>query len=260
MSSRNILVDVVIPVFGQPEILAECLKAIEPQTQELANVLLFDDCSPDQKAMEAVYAGRKVYRSKQNVGFGATCNRVLDKGKAPLILFLNSDVLLQPNALDNLIKELDDPQVGAAGPLLTFPQGSRWGNAGKVQHAGMVFDIAGKPFHIHLGWNPNHPRVTYRKELQCITGACILTRRSLFVRAGGFDYKYYGRGTYEDVDYCLKLRTQGLKVVFTPGARGIHHTGASIVGSKSAFPIAENHKKFIARWGKVLLWDEYKFW
>lgn len=259
------LVDIVIPVFGQFEKAGQCIEAVLAQEGGFPiQIYVVDDASPDQDAADKFYEQYrndkkiKIFRNKTNHGFGATVQHGARKGAAPLILFLNSDVLLQPDSLYNMVREFDDPEVGVVGPLLTFSDDSPNGPIGKVQHAGMVIDITGKPYHLHLGWDPENPRVQTRKEMQVVTGACMLTRRKVFM-AIGFN-PIYGRGTYEDMEYCLRVRSGGLKVVFTPKARGTHYTGASVIGAQIAYPLRENFQKFLNACRGMFVWDEYVHW
>jgi len=259
MSLHRTLVDVVIPVYGQVELLTRCLAALG--TRDDVAIFVVDDASPDRKAVEAVCKGENVryYRNHANAGFAATCNRGANKGSAPLILFLNSDCILEWNAIDEMCKEMDDPMVGAVGPLLTFPMDGKMGPGGKVQHAGMAFDIKGKPFHVHIGWDASHPRVATRKEMNCVTGSCMLTRRRTFKYIGGFS-EAYGRGTFEDVEYCLNVKACKLKVVYTPKARAEHYVGSSIIAEGKGFPLRQNFEIFKLRNQGRILWDEYLYW
>jgi GT2 family glycosyltransferase len=256
------LLDIVIPVYGQATLLKQCLGALSLDPK--VNVIIVDDASPNRGEMFDLYNHPmyinhiKVVKHDKNKGFAQTVNDGVAKGKAPLILLLNSDVILETTAIDAMILELDDPEVGVVGALLTFPEDSRWDYPGMVQHAGMAFDVTGKPFHPRLGWRPDNPRVLQRNDkLQCVTGACLMTRRNLWNEVGGMN-KIYGKGTFEDTEYCLQMKHRKLKVVYTPEAKGIHYTGASIVGAKESYPLAENFLKFRQRCNPF--WDEYKVW
>lgn len=263
MKSSHALVDVIIPVHGSFPYVRRCLEALQAQTFKDFNVIICDDASPDQDEADEFYkslTGVRVIRSKQNVGFGASCNRAAAEGKSPLILFLNSDCIMEPGCLAALVMELDDPKVGVAGGLLMFPEDSRWGKPGKVQHAGMAIDITGKPYHPFLGWTPVNPRVLQRRVCSSVTGALFMTRRKIFKTLDGFDYKYYGRGTYEDVDFCLKVRQGRLDVIYTPNARAQHYVGESSASSQKAFPLQQNFQRFFTRWGQLAEWDECETW
>jgi GT2 family glycosyltransferase len=261
------LLDIVIPVFGEADKLDQCRASLKAQAFQDFRITLVDDRSPDPEVMAPTYKsfledfpnGRaRLVRHDRNMGFPQTVNDGAAKGSAPLILLLNSDVVLEPEALATLVYELDNPRVGVVGALLMFPEGSQWGPAGTVQHAGLAIDVFGKPFHIHVGWPADHKRIRWSDEFQAVTGACFMTRRVLWNKIGGMN-KLYGRGTYEDVDYCYDAaRNYQMKIVFTPKARGTHHVGASIMAVNSGYPMQQNELIYRQRW--QLRWDEYQLW
>ncbi len=91
-------------------------------------------------------------------------------------------------------------------------------------------------------------------EVSAVTAACLLTRRRLFLEIGGFDGQHFP-ATYHDVDYCLRLRGRGLRIVQTPHAR-LLQTGAG-----GTFEPAERRERerrdLRAIWGEVLAADPY---
>jgi GT2 family glycosyltransferase len=271
------VLDVVIPVFGQPEMLQRCLTAVDETKGDLAlKVFLVDDASPDPEIMRPVYESldghTRVLYNGQNAGFPRTVNRGAMQGKSPFILLLNSDVELGPGALAAMLSEFGDPKVGAVGPKLLFPDGSTdlHRPAGKVQHAGLGVNWQGQIIHLNLAWSADHPKVNERRIVQAVTGACLMTRREAWNKvaqvyratgdpSGGAFNEVYGRGTYEDVEYCFAVRGNGYQVVYQPAAVAIHHTGASAKDT-GGFPLRRNEMIFRARCGHMLAWDEWRFY
>ena len=78
-----------------------------------------------------------------------------------------------------------------------------------------------------------------------VTGACLMSRRDVFAEAGGFDEAF--PLNYNDIDYCLRARQLGYRVVFTPHARLIHHESVSKPGVYK-----DELDTFHARWGEVV--------
>jgi GT2 family glycosyltransferase len=285
--------DIVIPVYGQPDLLRECLNAVEIAGFDVDyQLFLVDDQSPDKAAMDIVYSSRlngdtKILHNTENKGFPATANRGVALGKSPSVLILNSDVTLKPGSIRAMLNTLwgdqapkgpitpgPDAKVGAVGPKLLFPEN---GNIppqyqGTVQHAGLAINAQGRPFHIQKGWNPDNPRLDQSRAMQAVTGACLMTRRDIWETVtrtyrqtgdpsnGAFN-EIYGLGTYEDVEYCFAVRGNGYKVVFEPTAVGYHHVGASVVAHEGGgYPLGRNQSIFMARCGHLLFWDEWLFW
>jgi GT2 family glycosyltransferase/glycosyltransferase involved in cell wall biosynthesis len=156
--------------------------------------------------------------------YPAINNWAAKRATGELLLFLNNDMeVVDPGWLDELVSQAQRPEVGAVGCKLLFPEGT-------VQHAGAVVGItgmAGHPF-----WRlPDGPIRTPFGDTESVrnwlsvTSACVIFRRSVFEEQGGFDERFQVCGS--DVDIGLRLNQRGLRVVYTPHARLIHHESAS---------------------------------
>jgi GT2 family glycosyltransferase len=283
--------DIIIPVYGRPDLLRECLQSIEIAALDVDyQIILVDDKSPDQAAINLIYDSlnndTKIFRNQENRGFPATVNRGVSFSKAPAILILNTDVTLRPGAVRVMLGRLwsDEPkgpiapsaeaQVGVVGPKLLFPEAANItpDARGKVQHAGLAINGQGVPFHIQKGWAEDNPRLDEPRAMQAVTGACMMIRRETWDAVtrnyrrsgdptGGAFNEIYGRGTYEDVELCFAARGLGYKVVYEPAAVGYHHVGASVLQDKEGgYPLERNHSIFKARCGHYRFWDEWLFW
>lgn len=274
------LLDIVILVYGAWDLALEAYQSVVKDLEtvnEKVRVIVVDNGTPDEEGMpparecamalkEAIAVRQphdRFYRSDESKGFPAGSNYGANRGKAPLIFFMNSDVVLHPGAISAMIKELDNPAVGTVGMKLLFPENSKNGPPGSgpwIQHAGMFQDIDGEIRHAFLGWDANHWRVNQRREMCAVTGAALMTRRSLFDSLGGFA-ELYGMGTYEDIEYCFLTRANNLLVVFTPDAVGIHKVGGSSSdGPGQGFNLVVNKSMFISRWQQNFAWDGWKYY
>lgn len=112
-----------------------------------------------------------------------------------------------------------DPKVGAVGAKLLCPNGT-------IQHAGVSVgeNIATHQFlglkESELGEN------NIVRRVDAVTGACMLAKKDLFLELGGFDEENLPIA-YNYVDYCLKLREKGFKIIWTPEAKLFHRESAS---------------------------------
>lgn len=267
--------DIIIPVYGRPDLLEKCLHSIEATKGNLdINIILVDDQGPDQEALNELYGSlngaSRVIRNPSNSGFPKTVNTGLKTSTAQLILILNTDIELQPDALQMMIAEFDEPTVGVVAPKLLFPPTSTDPHrpAGKIQHAGLAIDFQARVIHPYVGWSAGHPMANRRRECQAVTGACLMTRRSVWQEAlkayqrsgdpttGPFN-EVYGRGTFEDVEYCFAVRSLDYKVIYAPSAVAYHYVGASAEGT-GGYPLDRNYMIFKARCGAYLIWDEWR--
>jgi GT2 family glycosyltransferase len=156
--------------------------------------------------------------------------------------------VLTENTVEKLVETMKDDTIGVCGAKLLFPLSSTSPirPAGKVQHVGMALNIRGDVVHPLVGWNPDNPKCSVSRDVFCVTGACLMTRRTLFNQIGGFDPSY-GLGTFEDVQYCLQVRSLGKRVFVDCDAIGWHYVGATGEKKKTAHPIQMNSLTFKAR-------------
>lgn len=266
--------DIVIPVYGQADLLSKCLEALPGAAGGIPyRLILVDDCGPEQEQLGEVYrslnGNSKIIRNRQNSGFARTVNAGVASGSSPFILLLNSDCILQPGAIPAMIREFEDPQVGVVGAKLLFGD-NRWGQQGKVQHAGLCRNLQGQLVHVNLGWDANHPKVNERREMQIVTGACLMTRRKVWQEVLAVYRSYgdpttgamnemYGAGYFEDAEFCIAAKSQGYKVIYQPQAVGLHYVGASMVTSKEPSTLQRNTMIFGARCGHLVDYDEWRF-
>ncbi len=263
-------VDIIIPVYGAGRFLLECLKSIFEHDAGVGyNLILVEDQGPEDPDISEAFNlarehGARVIFNRKNLGFAGANNAGAKVGKSPWILLLNSDTLI---IHDGWLKAMvdageADSKVGIVGALLTFFTGDEpWAPAapnrpaGATQHAGVVFDIARRPYHVFVNWPPDHPQVAQFRYMNCVTGACLLTRRKLWRRLGGLDTDY-GPGNFEDVQYCLQARMAGFRIAFTPEARLEHYAG----GSGNSMTAEKNARLFQLKVGEYVMWDEWLYW
>lgn len=273
------LLDIAMPIYGEWSLAEKALQAIPAAAEGLNDdyrVTVVDNGTPewtdehgnvidpkDQATAIRDILGRgdKFFRLRENAGYPGGMNAAVNRGQAPLILLLTADVVLQPGAITTLVKEMDNPDVGIAGPKLVFPQESPHGPPETIQHAGINFNIKGDPIHTFIGWSKDHPKVNEKVQVPAVTGACFITRRKLWNQIGGFN-EIYGAGTYEDMEYCFAVRNLGKHVVYVPEAWGYHFVGGSIKqgAGKQGFNLPMNRTQFRGRWAGMLSWDEWTRW
>jgi GT2 family glycosyltransferase len=244
------------------------LKALEAQiNMPQFQVFIVDNATENHERLhnKDIFEWPIITESKrltQEAGFPHANNEGARMGNSPLILFLNDDVELQPNALSEAIKTMDNPEVGIVGIKLIFPKDSTSPirPAGKTQHIGMAFNINGVPIHPLVAWSADHSKCCVTREVQAVTGAFLMIRRNLFKQVGGF-WEGYGLGTYEDVDLCMSVRYLGKKIVVNTDAQGYHYVGATSEKKQRSFPLQQNDLMFKARWAQtgIMQWDEWKY-
>lgn len=240
------LVDIVIPVYSALERLQETIAELERFTnRDGFGLFLIDDCSPIWKDLDTELA-YSYFRNDKNLGFGRSCNIGASKGNSPIICFLNSDVLVTTGWLQNAIHWFSDQEVGVVGARLIYPESSEYGRFGYIQHAGIARNADGIPYHPHAKRKMDCPEVMVVREVNAVTGALLFTRRDVFEELGGFS-SYLIKSTFEDVDYCWKVRDAGFKIIYDPKVLAYHYLNSSGAHAFSN----RNLRKLLRCWGNL---------
>ncbi len=201
--------------------------------------------------------GIQVQKSPGEFNFSRINNQAVSSARGELVLLLNNDVeMIEPGWLKEMARYFHDDSVAAVGPKLLYPDG-------RLQHGGVVIGLGGVAGHIHVGVPGDAPgyfgRLWVAQDVSCVTGACMLVRRTTFDQVGGLDAKVLPVA-FNDVDLCLKIRRAGKRIIWTPFAVLIHHEsisrGPDIAGQRLArYQRDIRHMK--QRWGGALKRDPF---
>jgi GT2 family glycosyltransferase len=166
------------------------------------------------------------------------------------LLLLNDDIeVISSDWMTAMLEYSQQRDVGAVGAKLLYPDG-------RLQHIGIVLGVSGgaaHAFHQHAGASPGYASSAVSvRNYSAVTAACMMTRHDAFDSIGGFDEQF--AVDFNDVDYCLRLRRAGYRIVFTPFATLYHHESASFG------PRVQNPKELElmrSRWSAVMDHDPY---
>ncbi len=225
---KQYVASIIVPVFNKVELTQQCLAALAEVTDEVEyEVIVVDDASTDgtQAFLRSLGGDVQILRNEQNSGFAKSCNRGAAAARGRFLVFLNNDTVPLKGWLSALVKEVEShPDVAVVGSKLLYPDNT-------IQHAGVAFSkFAMMPYHLYPNAPADNPVVNRRREMNCVTAACVLIRRAAFEAAGGFDEGY--RNSFEDVDLCLKIREQGGRIIYQP-ASTLYHLESQSPGRKA---------------------------
>jgi GT2 family glycosyltransferase len=166
------------------------------------------------------------------------------------VLLLNDDTeATDGDWLTSMLELSERPAIGAVGARLRYPDG-------RLQHVGILLGVAGVAAHAYHQAAGDHPGYAGSniviRNVSAVTAACMLSRRAVFDAVGGFDEAL--AVDFNDVDYCLKVRRAGYRVVFTPFAELVHHESASF-GNRIQSP--REQRRMEERWGDAVRVDPY---
>ena len=187
--------------------------------------------------------------------YSALNNLGAAKARGDVLVFLNNDMeIIEAEWLRELAERAIDPQVGAVGCKLLYPDG-------QIQHAGVVLGIGEGAGHFDAGRRDGEPgwlgRNLILHEASAVTGACLAVERAKFAAAGGFDARLPVE--YNDIDLCLRLDELGFAALWTPFARVVHFKSAS--RGKATFRRLDKHAAerayFRQRWADRLRDDPF---
>jgi GT2 family glycosyltransferase len=211
---------------GCVESLRDALTCIDHE------IIVVDNASVDGSCalLEQEFPDVRLVRSELNLGFAGGNNLGVTYARGELLLLLNNDTrCLSP--LTRVIQVMGDTKIGAAGCTLRYADG-------RLQHS---IGFEHTPLRIVLSWlglgrfekasrwfkrveSRAHIYEVYRPAVDWVSGACLLTRRTLWRRLGGFDESFF---MYcEDVDYCRRVRQAGFKIAYIPAGQVLHYEGA----------------------------------
>jgi GT2 family glycosyltransferase len=211
------LLSVLIPVHGQAQLTAACLKALRDAGGGPMEVIVVDNGSTDgTRALLQANPWVRSLRVERNLGFARATNLAAQRARGEFLVLLNNDTEVRPGWDAPIRDELACPATGAVGLRLLYPDGS-------IQHAGLAFGPDGLPWHVYRGFPAEAPEVMRRRSMNAVTGACMALRRDTWQKLGALDENFIN--CYEDVDLCLRLRQAGLEVVYRPDGCVVHHEG-----------------------------------
>lgn len=253
-------VSLVIPTRDRFELLHTCVESLLSSI-DYANfeLVVVDNQSSDSQAL--AYLDTLTRREHVRVlhydapfNYSAINNWAVGQCDGELVALVNNDIeVISPDWLSEMASHALREGVGAVGAMLYYPNDT-------IQHAGVIAGVYGVAGHIYggmpRGYHGHGARAWVAQELSAVTGACLVVRRRVFEEVGGLDERL--QVAFNDIDFCLRLRENGYRNVWTPFAELYHHESAS----RGTEDTEEKKQRFARevqfmkdRWTDVLLND-----
>lgn len=233
---RQPLVSIVIPTAGQSRevryetvtLVSHCVHSIvATSTYENYEIVCVVDTSTDdaiRTELQEIGGDRlRLVEYDEPFNFSAKINRGAVHSRGEQLLLLNDDMeVITPDWIERMVMYSEIPGMGAVGARLLLEDG-------RLQHAGILFENGGYPGHIYHGFsgefNGYSNNVLVAQNYMAVTAACMMTGRQDFDDVGGFSTTF--PLNYNDMDYCLKLRASGRRVVYDPDTVLYHFESSS---------------------------------
>jgi O-antigen biosynthesis protein len=253
---------IIIPTRNRRKLLQDCIQSIESAVKkQTAEIIIVDNDSSDAETLEYLAAidgnAARVMRIAGEFNFARLNNLAAVAATGDSLCLLNNDIkALDDNWLDEMLGRLAGVDVGAVGALLVWP-------SGVVQHGGVVLGpgfAATHAFNDRIRGDVGYgDLLCVAHECSAVTAACLVTRRADYLEVGGMDELRFPVN-FNDVDYCLKLRAAGKRIVFTPYAKLLHLESASRGDDKARDRRGRFERELQnlrTKWGEVLVADCY---
>ena len=256
------LVSIIVCTRDHERLLRVAVDSIASRTTyPRYEILIIDNGSvdPGTVALLADLAGRpgiRVIRDDSPFNYSRLNNRAATAARGEVLCLLNDDIeVLTPDWLEEMVSFAVQPDVGAVGARLWYPDGT-------LQHGGVIIGVCGGANHAHPRLRRGDPgyfgRAVLQQELSAVTAACLVVRAEAFAAVSGFDERI--EVAFNDVDFCLRLRHAGYRNIWTPFAELIHHESASRGLDDTPVKRARSEREIglvRRRWGDVLKQDPF---
>ncbi|MDC7787421.1 GT2 family glycosyltransferase [Rhodoplanes tepidamans] len=257
-------VSVLVATTGRPAVARRCFETLlratdydplevlvlvaEPALADPERASFLNGLAADPRVRLVVGPDRPFNYSEVN-------NHGAAQATGEFLCFLNDDTeALGPGWLAALAARTMLPEVGAAGAMLYYPDGT-------IQHAGVLLGLGGIAGHaghrVPRGSPGPFGRFALDQDVAAVTAACMAVRADVFRDVGGFDEAL--PLAYNDVDLCLRIRRAGWRILWTPAAALVHHESASLGPHDTAHAarFAEDVRLMRERWAEDLAADPY---
>lgn len=249
-NSPSSVIACVVVNYNAGKLLEDCVNSWFDSNPDLP-LIVVDNASSDGSVdfCRQLSENRPLYLicNDRNRGFSVAVNQGLAKTSTELVMVLNPDCMLPPGTIHKLVESMaNDASAGVAGPLLLNPDGTEQaGGRRAVPTPWRSFVRAFGLARLAKRWPKLYLDFYLHKEplpeniidVEAISGACMVVRRSALEDVGPMDEGYFMH--CEDLDWCMRFRQKGWKIIFVPNAPVVHFRGAC---SKSRVLFVEWHK------------------
>lgn len=260
-------VALIIPTRNGLTLLRRCIESIlEKTSYSNYEILIVDNDSDDPATVEylrsfeaGAAAGTdkhvRVLHAPGPFNYSSINNAAVKQTSAAIVGLLNNDLeVINGDWLEEMVSHAIRPHIGCVGAMLYYPNDT-------IQHAGVVLGVGGVAGHAFRefprGTEGKFNRARLVQNYSSVTAACLIVRKAIYEEVGGLDEQTLAVA-FNDIDFCLKVRSAGYTNLWTPFAELYHHESAS----RGADDTPDKANRFQAevetmlrRWGPLLQRD-----
>ena len=255
----NPLISLVIPNMDHVDDLDKLLNSLKKSTYSNYEVIIVENNSKNKETFE--YYEKitnkdkriKVVKFEINYfNYSAIVNYGVECAKGEYIVMLNNDIeFITADWMEQMLMYAQRPDVGICGAKLYFPDRT-------IQHAGVTIGTRGLAGHRNREISEKDFKkddyINIVQDLSAVTAACFMVRKQLYIDMLGFDEKL--AVAFNDVDFCLKVRTAKYLIVYNPFVEAYHYEsksrGEDTENEEKQKRFAKEYELFVKRWSKVI--------
>lgn len=248
---------IIIVNYNTRDLTNQTIDSIIKHTENIDYEIIVVDNSSD-KNQQCMYKNEqvKILPDIDNHGFGHACNVGAKASKGELLLFLNSDTLINDNSLMKCVQYMKNNQsIGVLGARILLRDGT-------LDHGcKRGFPTPSAAFYYYAGLDKKYPASrkfgAYRQTFLCetetnevdsVSGAFLMVSKELFENINGFDEAFFMYG--EDLDLCYRVKEKGYKIIYYPEAVITHLKGQSGLHKSSKIVIYHFYNAMILFYDK----------
>ena len=213
-STENPLVSIIIINYNGFDYVEKCFKSIMENNYKEFEIILVDNNSTDNSVafVKETFPDIKIIKLDSNYGYAKPNNIGAREAKGDLLFFLNNDTAIHQDSITELVKVIENPEIGICQSLLLKPDGA-------IDSSGDYFTINGIAY-------SSRKKINTIKQILSARGASMMIKKKIFWELGGFDNEFFI--SFEDVDLGWRTWLLGYKVVVVPNSI-VYHLGGQTV-------------------------------
>ena len=208
-------VTAIIVNWNDKDVIVECIQSLLDQDKNQIDIIISDNGSEDgsTELIRRRFPSITIIENGENLGFGSALNRGLAVAKGDYLLFLNSDLKLNPMCVGELVKLLEsDSNTGGAIPKILYIN-----QKNTINSLGVLINYTGIAYPNLLGQKD----LGWEKPFESACGGIFMLRKEVYETVGGFDEDLFLY--HEDHDLSWRIRLAGWSLKVAPKAIMYHH-------------------------------------
>lgn len=226
----------IIISYNNSAVIVDCIDSIYKTVKGIEHEIIVVNNSASDDGIKAVkqnFSKTKLIQNEINVGFAKANNQAAKLAKGDILLFLNPDIILTGGAVSSMLTYYNSNQnIGVLGPKMFNIDGTLQYSCRSFPGVwtGLFnrYSLMSKLFPNNR-YTKNYLLVDFdhneTKEVDWLSGSCMMISRSIFLKVGLFDENYFIFN--EDVDLCKRIKTHGYKIIYYPNSKVYHHITSS---------------------------------